>query len=99
MSTTERMTTRAPSAARTPETRLVAEVVSFVKSVLHALRNRKAMNALNNLEDYQLQDIGLTRRDVDVAINRSGMLDDPYKLLPRHLRLRGSRTAAMPQRN
>lgn len=99
MSTTERMTARALSAARTTEMRLVAEVTAFVKSVLHALRNRQAMNALNDLEDHQLQDIGLTRRDLDVAINRSGLMDDPYKLLPRHVRLRGSRSAALPRRS
>lgn len=46
-----------------------------------ALKNRMALNPLNDFEDHQLADIGLDRGDVDRALNRSGIFDDPYHIL------------------
>ncbi|MCO5733155.1 DUF1127 domain-containing protein [Rhizobium sp. SSA_523] len=103
MSTIHRMTTRLqpvlPPESRSAQTRVVITAVTFLKSVLRAWRNRRAMTVLNELDDYQLQDIGLTRSDVDRALNHSGLMDDPFKLLPPTARLRGSRCTVLPRRN
>jgi len=102
MSTTERTMTRTLSATRKVDVRLFADViartVAFSKTVLRALRNRKAMNALNELEDHQLFDIGLTRLEVDRAMIQSGLLEDPYALLPPHARQRGRRPLSSQKR-
>lgn len=98
MSTIERMTSRDLSAIRSIETRFLSQVKSLVLSVLRASRNRRAMLCLHDLEDHQLRDIGLTRADVDRAVNRSGLLDDPFALLPKDVQLRRRRFAVLPQR-
>ncbi|MDE1159632.1 MAG: hypothetical protein PW791_15420 [Neorhizobium sp.] len=59
-----------------------------VKSVWRTLSNRIKANAVYELDDYQLDDIGLTRRDVTAALDRSGLLDDPSLLLSRAARER-----------
>lgn len=61
---------------------------TFVKSVLRTFRNRIASNSLHDLDDRQLADIGLTRRDVEMALNHSSMLEDPSTLLSRSARKR-----------
>jgi uncharacterized protein YjiS (DUF1127 family) len=65
---------------RGPEGRL-AFVMQRTKSVWRAFRNRLAANSLYDLDDSQLNDIGLTRHDVVIALDRSGVLDDPSRLL------------------
>jgi uncharacterized protein YjiS (DUF1127 family) len=91
MRTTERMITRELSGTSKIETRLFAGLKAFGKSVQRALRNRVAMSRLNELEDYQLADIGLTRQDVELAVNRSRLHEDPFTLLPLQARQRGKR--------
>ena len=61
---------------------------NFVKSVLRMIRNRIASNSLYDLDDRQLADIGLTRRDVELALNHSSLLEDPSTLLSRSARKR-----------
>ena len=46
-----------------------------------ALKNRMALNPLLDLDDQQLDDLGLTRGDVERALTHSGVLDDPYRHL------------------
>ncbi|WP_117190869.1 DUF1127 domain-containing protein [Rhizobium terrae] len=65
---------------RGPEGRL-AIVMLRTKSVWRAFRNRMAANSLYDLNDSQLNDIGITRHDVVMALDRSGVLDDPTRLL------------------
>ncbi|MBW6420849.1 DUF1127 domain-containing protein [Rhizobium sp. XQZ8] len=65
---------------RGPEGRL-AIVMQRTKSVWRAFRNRLAANSLYDLDDSQLNDIGITRHDVVIALDRSGLLDDPSRLL------------------
>jgi len=65
---------------RGPEGRL-AIVLMRTKSVWRAFRNRLAANSLYDLDDSQLNDIGITRHDVVIALDRSGLLDDPSRLL------------------
>jgi uncharacterized protein YjiS (DUF1127 family) len=102
MSTTERTMTRTLSATRKVNGRLFADVVAYTvawsKAVLRAFRNRRAMNALSDLEDHQLFDIGLTRLEVDRAMIQSGLLEDPYSLLPPHARQRGRRSLVSQKR-
>jgi uncharacterized protein YjiS (DUF1127 family) len=59
----------------------VATVLQRTKSVWRAFRNRMAANSLYDLDDSQLNDIGITRHDVVMALDRSGLLDDPSRLL------------------
>jgi len=50
-------------------------------SVLRALRNRREINHLNGLSDSELLDIGLTRHDVESALNTSSFFADPSSYL------------------
>jgi uncharacterized protein YjiS (DUF1127 family) len=71
-------------------------VVLRTKSVWRAFRNRLASNRLHDLDDRQLNDIGITRHDVVMALNRSGVLDDPSLLLSRAARERARHRFARP---
>ncbi|MFB9950477.1 DUF1127 domain-containing protein [Rhizobium puerariae] len=66
------------------------------KSVWRAFRNRLASNYLHELDDRQLDDIGLSRHDVVIALDRSGVLDDPSLLLSRAARERSRTRFARP---
>ncbi|KGD86181.1 MULTISPECIES: DUF1127 domain-containing protein [Rhizobium/Agrobacterium group] len=72
---------------RIPEGRLAIAMLR-VQSVWRAFRNRLASNCLHDLDDRQLNDIGLTRHDVVMALDRSGSLEDPSLLLTRAARER-----------
>ena len=65
-------------------------------SAWRAARNRLAVNQLSDLDDRMLDDIGLSRRDVDVAIGQSGALQDPSSLLARAARERARTRFATP---
>ena len=81
MSTTERMIELDIALPRqTPIRRLVAALVT-VRSVWHAMRNRRAANCLAELDDFQLRDIGLTRSEVNRILGMSGIADDPSQQL------------------
>ena len=74
----------------------VAGIMVRTTSVWRALRNRMAANSLYDLDDYQLNDIGITRRDLIAALEHSSVLDDPTRLLAgaarQHSRTRFART-------
>ncbi|WP_105438983.1 DUF1127 domain-containing protein [Neorhizobium sp. T25_13] len=74
----------------------LAAVMLRTKSVWRAFRNRLASNRLHDLDDRQLNDIGITRHDVVMALNRSGVLDDPSLLLSRSARERARHRFARP---
>lgn len=76
----------------------LALVMMRVKSVWRAFRNRLAANCLHDLDDRQLDDIGLTRHDVVMALDHSGALDDPSLLLSRAARERARNRFARPAR-
>src|SRR3954466_5843020 len=76
----------------------LAAVLLRTKSVWRVLRNRIASNRLYELDDHQLEDIGLTRHDVVVALERTGVLDDPSLLLSRAARERSRTRFSRPQR-
>ncbi len=62
MRTTVRTFAPALASAGKAETRFFASAVALIKTVLHGLRNRRAMAALYEFDDFQLNDIGLSRR-------------------------------------
>lgn len=94
MRTTERTFAPALASAGKAETRFFASAVALIKTVLHGLRNRRAMAALYEFDDFQLNDIGLSRRDVDHARSEAGLLRDPFQHLPRSVMQRGIRHTA-----
>lgn len=67
---------------RTPQGPMAAMLVR-TKAVWRALKNRLASNRLHELDDRELCDIGLTRHDVAAALDHSGVLADPSRLLER----------------
>ncbi|MDK4704178.1 DUF1127 domain-containing protein [Rhizobium sp. CNPSo 4062] len=64
----------------TPSLSLTARVglaLSNVSSIWRAIRNRKEIEYLNELNDTQLSDIGLTRQDLNAALTTSTFFGDP----------------------
>ncbi|MDL2402805.1 DUF1127 domain-containing protein [Rhizobium mayense] len=57
-------------------------------SVWRVIRNRREINYLSELNDYQLMDIGLTRLDVESALNTSTFFEDPSSHLTNSARRR-----------
>lgn len=99
-------TTECGTESRLAETRSIAPaglvqsfamvVLAPVKSAWRVLGNRVAANALSDFDDRMLEDIGLSRRDVVVALDHSGVLDDPSLLLARAARERARTRFAKP---
>jgi uncharacterized protein YjiS (DUF1127 family) len=58
-------------------------------SVLRVFRNRMEINALHELDDKQLKDIGLSRSDLNSAFLTSTFFEDPSDQLTRSARNRG----------
>jgi uncharacterized protein YjiS (DUF1127 family) len=73
-------------------------VLVRIKSAWRAIRNRLAANRLSDFDDRMLDDIGLSRRDVVVALDQSGALDDPSLLLARAARERARTRFKRPAR-
>ncbi|MBB3967134.1 DUF1127 domain-containing protein [Rhizobium metallidurans] len=72
-------------ATRTVSQRLVAGF-AMLASVLRVFRNRMEINALHELDDKQLKDIGLSRADLDAAFLASTFFEDPSDILTRSAR-------------
>lgn len=66
-----------------PGLTLFARAWVALKSAHRAWRNRISIGSLQDLDDYQLQDIGLTRSDVDTALFTSTFFEDPSRRLTR----------------
>lgn len=73
-------------------------VVLRVRSLWRSLRNRTASNRLYELDDRQLEDIGITRFDVVTAVERSSVWDDPSLLLTRAAQERSRTRFSRPPR-
>jgi uncharacterized protein YjiS (DUF1127 family) len=71
-------------------------VLLRLRSAWRVIRNRLAANALSDFDDRMLDDIGLSRRDVVVALDHSGALDDPSLLLAKAARERARTRFAKP---
>ncbi len=67
---------------------IVQLTTGYAKSVWRVLANRWKANELLELDDSQLDDIGLSRYDVVKATHNSGILDDPTVLLTASARTR-----------
>ncbi|NLS02488.1 DUF1127 domain-containing protein [Rhizobium sp. P32RR-XVIII] len=57
-------------------------------ALFRAFRNRRAINGLSHLDDYQLRDIGLTRADITAAMVTSTFFEDPSAHLTNSARRR-----------
>lgn len=57
-----------------------------------ALRNRLAANSLADLDERLLNDLGLSRGDVQDVLRRHGLTDDPSLQLTRLARRRAERS-------
>jgi uncharacterized protein YjiS (DUF1127 family) len=66
-----------------------------VTSLLSALRNRREITSLYDLDDNQLRDIGLTRHDLDSAFLSSTYFEDPSSHLTAAASRRVSRRARL----
>ncbi|MDI7864818.1 DUF1127 domain-containing protein [Rhizobiaceae bacterium n13] len=64
----------------------IETVWSLLKSARQRMRNRAAVCHLQDLDDYHLRDIGLTRAEVDRAILTSTFFEDPSRRLNRSRR-------------
>lgn len=67
--------------------RLVASLMPLT-SLFRAISNRRAVNSLNDLDDNQLRDIGLTRADLSAALLTSTFFEDPSDHLTKSARQR-----------
>lgn len=72
-------------------------VLVWLRNFGTALRNRLSANSLADLDDRLLNDVGLSRADVNRVLRESGLADDPSQQLTRlarrraELALRGSK--------
>ena len=60
-----------------PMVTFTQRLITPVASLLRAFRNRSEINHLNDLNDNQLRDIGLTRADLAAAMLTSTFFEDP----------------------
>ncbi len=63
-------------------------VLVWLRNLRSALRNRLAANSLADLDDRLLNDVGLSRSDVDRVLHETGLADDPSQQLTRLARRR-----------
>ncbi len=83
------LVTEPPS--RTLAARL-ARLNVWLGSLRVALRNRLAANSLTDLDERLLNDLGLSRGDVQDVLRRHGLTDDPSLQLTRLARRRAERS-------
>lgn len=76
---------------QTLATRL-ARLATWFGSFRVALRNRLAANSLADLDERLLNDLGLSRSDVQDVLRRHGFADDPSLQLTRLARRRAERS-------
>ncbi len=70
-----------------------------LSSVLRVIRNRMEINKLNELDDNQLKDIGLSRTDLTSAFLASTFFEDPSEHLTKSARNRGPRSLFRSQKD
>ena len=66
----------------------VGGIFAPLVALFRAYRNRRAINGLNDLDDFQLRDIGLTRADITAALLTSTFFEDPSAQLTTSARRR-----------
>jgi len=70
-------------------TRVKIEIVSVVSWLRGWIRNRRAMQDLMEMEEWQLNDIGLTRSDLGF-VSHHPFFDNPSRQLDKIARNKGS---------
>jgi uncharacterized protein YjiS (DUF1127 family) len=68
-------------------------------TALRIVRNRSQVSGLHDLDDYQLQDIGLTRADVTSAFLASTFFEDPSEHLTQAAKRRWRIAVMRPYRD
>ena len=63
-------------------------VLVWLRNLGSALRNRLAANSLADLDDRLLNDVGLSRSDIDRVLRETSLADDPSQQLTRLARRR-----------
>ncbi len=71
-----------PLAVRMPS------LIAMLVSVVRVFRNRIEINRLQDLDDNQLRDIGLSRGELKRATHGSSFFEDPSSYLTQSARLR-----------
>lgn len=96
MSTIKEISFRSASGhshAHEPKARLFALRIA-VSGLARAVRNRLAADSIRDLDDRMLDDIGLTRADVENVFATTGTFEDPTPGLTRAVRARAWRRFA-----
>ena len=88
MSTTEQRLTSKTAHWSLPIAACVTTTFAMLISVSRALRNRIEVNRLQDLDDNQLRDIGLTRAELHSALLGSSFFEDPSSHLTQSARRR-----------
>lgn len=88
MSTTEQRLPSKIAARSLPFAGRVTTVFAMLISVCRVLRNRIEVSRLQELDDNQLRDIGLTRAELHSALLGSSFFEDPSSHLTRSARRR-----------
>ncbi|HBF28510.1 MAG TPA: hypothetical protein DDW73_02575 [Rhizobium sp.] len=77
MRTTQQATDRMMMDVRTVSTTAILNAMSQLKAVIRALRHRSLAQSLAELDDYLLNDIGLTRAELEGELLKEKYLSDP----------------------
>ncbi|NKJ05346.1 DUF1127 domain-containing protein [Rhizobium sp. SG741] len=88
MRTTDRTLHLGPATRSLPLTARLMLAFANVASGWRAIRNRREIHYLNELNDSQLKDIGLTRQDLHAALITSTFFEDPSSHLTNSARRR-----------
>ena len=88
MSTTQRTIDLGHAKARLSPASLFGFAARAAASLWRVLHNRRDISRLNDLEDAQLMDMGLTRADLDAALSTSRFFEDPSGHLTQSARRR-----------
>lgn len=71
--------------------RFVETAVAFIASAWRVAKNRHAINRLDDMDDHQLNDIGLTRPELKAVLRTTALNEDPSMRLARSARGRAQR--------
>ena len=70
--------------------RMTAVIAGSMTAAWRVLKNRHSANRLGHLDDHQLDDIGLTRPELQAILHATALYEDPTCRLARSARLRGA---------
>lgn len=88
MSTTQQTLPLTTAPRSLPFAGRMATVLALLVAVCRVFRNRSEVNRLQDLDDNQLRDIGLTRSELHSALLTSSFFEDPSSHLTQSARHR-----------